>query len=299
MLVTWKYRPRETLIQRLDPRARLIFMACVILAITLAQVWDIRLLLPLFILVLVLYLLARIEWRDVRRAWLLISVILVFIIGLNALIAGRGGPMAVLQEASPVVLFQTPTLQIPLTPWSLTITITVARAWFALTQFVRLLTMAMLAVPVAYTFDPSMYGVIFRRLGLPDKASFTMDLAFRFVPSLGRDFAITMDAQRARGYELERARGGLIERLRRLAPLLVPVTMQSIVAGEEVVDAMDLRAFGTRPRTWMRAGELAYQRRDVILIGLGLAILVGSLGARAAGFGEFWLPEGLVALAGG
>lgn len=299
MLVTWKYRPRETLIQRLDPRARLIFMACVILAITLAQVWDIRLLLPLFILVLILYLLARIEWRDVRRAWLLISVILVFIIGLNALIAGRGGPMAVLQEASPVVLFQTPTIQIPLTPWSLTVTITVARVWFALTQFVRLLTMAMLAVPVAYTFDPSMYGVIFRRLGLPDKASFTMDLAFRFVPSLGRDFAITMDAQRARGYELERAHGGIVERLRRLAPLLVPVTMQSIVAGEEVVDAMDLRAFGTRPRTWMRAGELVYRPRDYILIGLGVAILVGSLAARAAGFGEFWLPEGLVALAGG
>lgn len=299
MLVTWKYRPRETLIQRLDPRARLIFMVCVILAITLAQVWDIRLLLPLFILVLILYLLARIEWRDVRRAWLLISVILVFIIGLNALIAGRGGPMAVLQEASPVVLFQTPTFQIPFTPWSLTVTITVVRAWFALTQFVRLLTMAMLAVPVAYTFDPSMYGVIFRRLGLPDKAAYTMDLAFRFVPTLGRDFGITMDAQRARGYELERGRGGIVERLRRLAPLLVPVTMQAIVAGEEVVDAMDLRAFGTRRRTWMRAGELAYRPRDYALIGLGVMILVGSLGARVMGFGDFWLPEALAAFAGG
>ncbi len=299
MLVAWKYRPRETLIQRLDPRARLIFMVCVILAITLAQVWDIRLLLPLFILVLILYLLARIEWQDVRRAWLLISVILVFIIGLNALIAGRGGPMAVLQEASPVVLFQTPTLRIPFTPWSLTVTITVARAWFALTQFVRLLTMAMLAVPVAYTFDPSMYGVIFRRLGLPDKASYTMDLAFRFVPTLGRDFAITMDAQRARGYELERARGGIVERLRRLAPLLVPVTMQAIVAGEEVVDAMDLRAFGTRRRTWMRADELVYQPRDYVLIGLGVVILLGSLGARAMGFGDFWLPAALAAWAGG
>jgi hypothetical protein len=33
-----------------------------------------------------------------------------------------------------------------------------------------------------------------------------------------------MDAQRARGYELENVRGGPIAQIRRLAPLVVPVT---------------------------------------------------------------------------
>jgi energy-coupling factor transport system permease protein len=296
LFVTWKYRQRDTFIQRLDPRARLVFMACIIFAITLAQIWDIRLLLPLFFLAFGLYFLARIEWQDIRRAWIFITILVCFIVGLNALIAGRGGPTAVLVEDSPI-LYQTPTLFIPLTPWSITITITVVRAFFAVTQIVRMLTMAALAIVIPYTLDPSIYGVSFRQLGLPDKASFTMDLAFRFVPTLGRDFTLTVDAQRARGYELERLRGGIFDRLRRLAPLIVPVTMGAIVNGEEVIDAMDLRAFGSRPRTWLR--QLHFELRDYVYMGLGAAILVGYIAIRLSGHGEFWVPDFMYSLAAG
>jgi len=295
MLVAWKYRPRNTIIQRLDPRARLIFLACLFAAFSIAQIWDVRLLLPLFALSLFLYFLARIEWKDIRRAWAFILILVVFIVGINALIAGRGGPAEVLEEHSPV-LWQA-WIGIPATTWGFTITITVVKAFFAVTQIVRMLTMAILAIPIPYTMDPAVYGVSFRRLGLPDKASFTMDLAFRFIPTLGRDFAITMDAQRARGYEMESLRGGLISRLRRLAPLIVPVTMQSIVTGEEVVDAMDLRAFGVRPRTWLY--ELHYERRDYIFIGLGVAILLASIVLKLLGYGRFWIPEALIHWAGG
>lgn len=295
MLVAWKYRPRNTIIQRLDPRARLIFLGCIFAAFAVGEIWDIRLLLPLFALSVFLYLLARIEWQDVKRAWAFIIVLVVFIVGINALLAGRGGPTAVLQEQSPV-LWQAPTLVIPGTTWSITIKITVVKAFFAVVQIIRMLTMAIVAIPIPYTMDPAVYGVSFRRMGLPDKASFTMDLAFRFIPTLGRDFSITVDAQRARGYEVESLRGGIVSRLRRLAPLMVPVTMQAIVTGEEVIDAMDLRAFGVRPRTWLR--ELHYQRRDYIFIALGLAILVAAIVLRALGYGEFWMPESLYRLGG-
>lgn len=295
MLVAWKYRPRDTFIQRLDPRARLTFLACIILAVSGAQVWDFRFLLPLFILSLVLYLLARIEWRDVWRAWAFILFLVIFIVGINGLLAGRGGPTAVLHDQS-AVLFRSPTLYIPLTPWSITITITVVRSFFAITQIVRMLTMATLAIPIPYTMDPSVYGVAFRRMGLPDKASFTMDLAFRFIPTLGRDFLITVDAQRARGYEVESAKGGIINRLRRLAPLIVPVTMSAIVTGEEVIDAMDLRAFGVRPRTWYR--QLHFQLRDYLFIALGVAILTSFIVVRILGYGQFWVPEWWYHLAG-
>jgi len=288
VLVAWRYRPRDTFIQRLDPRSRLTFLACIILAVSGAQVWDIRLLLPLFILSLILYLLARIEWRDVWRAWAFILFLVVFIVGINGLLAGRGGPTAVLQDQS-AVLLRSPTLHIPLTPWSITLKITVVRSFFAITQIVRMLTMAILAIPIPYTMDPSVYGVTFRRMGLPDKASFTMDLAFRFIPTLGRDFMITVDAQRARGYEMESTKGGVISRLRRLAPLIVPVTMSAIVTGEEVIDAMDLRAFGVRPRTWYR--QLHFGLRDYLFIALGVAILVLFIAVRVMGYGQFWVPE--------
>jgi len=295
MLVAWKYRPRNTIIQRLDPRARLIFLACLFASFAIAQIWDIRLLFPLFVLSIVLYLLARIEWQDIRRAWIFFLVFIVAIVGVNALLSGRGGPMSVLQDTSPV-LIQTPTLRIPGVNWTIHITITTLRVFFAVTQMIRMFTMAILALPIPYTIDPSVYGVSFRRMGLPDKASFTMDLAFRFIPTLGRDFAITVDAQRARGYEMESLSGGIISRIRRLAPLIVPVTMQSILTGEEVIDAMDLRAFGVRPRTWLR--ELHYERRDYMFIGLGVAILVVSIILRGMGYGAFWAPDWIYHLTG-
>jgi energy-coupling factor transport system permease protein len=294
VLVTWKYRPRDTFIQSLDPRARFIFLACIVLAITVVPIWDVRLLLPIFLLVLALYLMAHIPWRDTRRAWTIILVFVTIIVGLSVL-TGRGGPQSLeqLEQTSPKLVEWT-LLTFPGLNWSLTVIITVARAFFAIAQLLRMLTMALLAIPIAYTIDPGIYGVTFRRLGLSDRVAYLMDLAFRFVPTLGRDFTITVDAQRARGYEVESLKGGVFERLRRLAPLIVPVTMHSIVTGEEVIDAMDLRAFGARRRTWLR--ELHYRTRDYLFIGLGLAIFVAFMALFFLGYGDFWLPDWFVAL---
>ncbi len=131
---------------------------------------------------------------------------------------------------------------------------------------------------------------LFRRLGLPDKVAFSMDLAFRFVPTLARDFSLTLDAQRARGYEVEKLSGGLIAQIRKMAPLIVPVTINAIVGAEDIVNAMDLRCFGLRPRTWLQ--ELRYTPRDYALIAFSVAVLVGSTLARALlRVGDFWVPD--------
>jgi len=73
----------------------------------------------------------------------------------------------------------------------------------------------------------------------------------RFIPTFGRDFQLTMDAQRARGYELENISGGLFAQVRKLGPIFVPVTIHAIMGSEDIIDAMDLRAFGIGPRTWL------------------------------------------------
>lgn len=295
MLVSWKYRFRDTFIQRLDPRTRLIFMACVIMGFTIPQIWDFRLILPIFVISMTLYLLARIEWKDIRRAWFFVLVLVIFIVGLNGLLSGRGGPTSVIQEENPAILAEW-TLGIPGTAFATTIQITAVKTWFALTQMTRMLAMAILALPLPYTMDPNIYGITFRRMGASDKVSFTVDLAFRFLPTLARDLSITVDAQRTRGYEMDTLKGGIIERIRRLAPLVIPVTMQSTVTGEEVIDAMDLRAFGTAERTWLK--ELHFGPSDYFIIALGVAIFIGLCVSRFVfGIGEFWVPDFMLALA--
>jgi energy-coupling factor transport system permease protein len=223
---------------------------------------------------------ARIEWEDVKRPLLYIFILVVFIVGLNGLLSGRGGPSVVNDPNSPI-WFEIPLVGIP---------VTISKAWFAINQIFRMLTMAFLALPIPYTMDPNIYGTAFKRMGASDRVSFTMDLAFRFVPTFARDLTTTIDAQRARGYEMDKLKGGLVARIQRLAPLIIPVTMQSTVTGEEVIDAMDLRAFGTAPRTWLK--ELHYAPRDYAMIGLGVGILVLCCVLKwGFGIGGFVVPD--------
>jgi energy-coupling factor transport system permease protein len=89
---------------------------------------------------------------------------------------------------------------------------------------------------------------------------------------------------------MDKLKGGLIAKIRKLAPLIIPVTMQSTVTGEEVIDAMDLRAFGTAPRTWLK--KLKYAPRDYVIIGLGVAIFITCCVLKwGFGIGGFFVPE--------
>lgn len=85
--------------------------------------------------------------------------------------------------------------------------------------------------------------------------------------------------------------------MRKIGPLMVPVTIHAIIGSEDIIDAMDLRAFGIGPRTWLQ--KLDYKMKDRILIGVGLAILLFSMALSTLGQGQFWVPPGLLALAGG
>ena len=289
MLVTWRYRKRKSLVQSFDPRAWLIFYAC-FLAATLFF-WDVRWLAPLLILALIALFTSCVPLREMRRPLLFIVGFVMFY-ALLTFLTGRGGLEVYTEEhlvrrlSAPFTVFN----------WRPTLDITVERAFFAVSQLVRVLSIAIMTILIPYSLDPALYGVAFRGLGLPDKIAYAMDLTMRFIPTFGRDFQLTMDAQRARGYELEKIRGGLFAQVRKLGPLIVPVTIHAILGSEDIIDAMDLRAFGVGPRTWLQ--QLTYRRRDRVLIAFGVLILLTALAAAFLGYGAFWVPEALFKLAG-
>ena len=80
-------------------------------------------------------------------------------------------------------------------------------------------------------------------------------------------------------------------------PVFVPVTIHAIIGSEDIIDAMDLRAFGVGPRTWLQVLDRGF--KDRILIWTGVAILVGSILLGAFGYGTFWVPEALLRSATG
>ncbi len=293
MLVTWRYHERGTFLESIDPRARWITAFLVLFSII--QFWDIRYVLPLFGLAMLQYFMTRLTWKDTRQVWMFITFLVVIVIGINGLLTGRGGT-GVLAQMEPTYIWQG-SIKIPLTSWEMTPNITVEKVAFAITQIFRMLGSAVLFFIIPFTMDPRLYGVTFGGMGIPYRMAFSMDLAFRFVPTLARDFKITLDAQRARGYEIDQLKGGIFEALRKIAPLIVPVVMNSIVNGEDIINAMDLRCFGISERTWIE--KLTYRKRDYAWIGFGVLCFLTCLTLNwGFDLGEFYVPPVLYTIFG-
>jgi energy-coupling factor transport system permease protein len=254
--------------------------------------WDVRFLLPFWLLALFVLFTSGVKWMEIRRAFLFI-IGFVFFFAILTFLTGRGGSEVYAQEHL-IRQFRAP---FSILGWTPTLKVTVERAFYAVSQLVRVSSIAIMTILIPYSLDPALYGITFKGLGMPDKFAYAMDLTMRFIPTFSRDFQLTMDAQRARGYEIEKLNGGIIEQVRKMGPIFVPVTIHAIIASEDIIDAMDLRAFGVGPRTWLDV--LDRDTKDRILIGVGVVILVVSIGLSMFGYGKFWVPEALVRLAGG
>ena len=288
MLVTWAYHFRDSLMEKIDPRARWIFS--LLFLFTISMYWDLRFLLFFFVLGWIWYSLARVNFKETRRAWILVSILLFSMIVVNTILSGGGAAGVVKGPGHPVFSLD---FRIPLVSWTVNFTLTIERLWFGLCQLIRVWAISAIFIIIPFSMDPRLYGVTFRRLGLSDRFAFSMDLAFRYVPTLARDFAVTLDAQKARGYEIERVEGGLITQVRRIAPLIIPITIGSILSGEDMVNAMDLRCFGLRPRTWIQL--TIYQWYDYVIIAFGIAMLLTSIILRNfVHLGDFWVPPFII-----
>ena len=288
MLVTWRYKPRKSLIQSFDPRAWIIFYACFLASTVLF--WDFRYQTALFIITMITVFTSGIKFSEMKRAWIFIGGFVIFF-SLLTFLTGRGGVELYKEEH----LISRLAANFTILGWRPTLTITAEKIMYAVTMLVRVFSLASMTILIPYSLNPAHYGITFRGLGLPDKVAYGMDLTMRFIPSFGRDFMLTRDAQRARGYELEKITGGLFATVRKLAPLIVPVTIHAIVSSEDIIDAMDLRAFGVGPRTWLE--QLVYRKRDRLLIAFGIFLIGFSIGLSLLGFGKFWVPQFLLAAA--
>lgn len=288
MLVAWRYRKREnSFIQSFDPRAWLIFYICCF--ISTLSFWDVRFLMPFLAIAIFVLLTSGVRWNEIRRAFLFI-VFFIFFFAILTFLTGRGGSEVYEQEH----LIREFRASFSILGWTPALKVTVERAFFAVSQLVRYSCVAVMTILIPYSLNPALYGITFKGLGLPDKFAYAMDLTMRFIPTFGRDFQLTMDAQRARGYELDKISGGIIQQVRKLGPIFVPVTIHAIIGSEDIIDAMDLRAFGVGPRTWLDV--LTYATRDRVLIAVGVVLLVASIVISAMGFGAFWVPDVLVRL---
>jgi len=266
MLINFTYIKRDTPIHRLDPRVKFVLMLAY--ALSVAQTSNVWFVLVGFIGAWLYYRAARLSWKETRRTWIFILFLCFILVVVNYFFSGGAIAQGV-DMSHAHVLFFVPSLKLTthfpfLAPSSLPMS--VESLFFMLTQAMRIISIVVISLPITYTTDPSQFGVAFREMGLGDKVSYAIELSFRFLPTTVRDFQTTLDAQRARGFEIDKLRGGLFSKVARLAPMLVPVVIGSIVGAEDIISAMELRCFGVTKRTWLV--ELQTRPRDRLFLWL-------------------------------
>jgi energy-coupling factor transport system permease protein len=279
MRAAFPYLGRGSWLARRDPRT--LVLAGFLFAIAVTQLRDARHLAVVLVFALAYYRLAAIPWGSTRLQWTYLLVVIFLFSAINTLITGgRTGSFA---EVDTHVLLTIPVVGAEISAEGISLMVS---------QILRFAAIAAVSFPLAYAIAPGDLGVALRRLGLGDRIAVMIDLTIRFIPTLAAEFAETIDAQRVRGFDPTARRGGPITRLRRLAPIFVPVTVGSIAGAEDTIDAMDLRGFGVGRRTWYR--DLRFDVADRLVIGLFVAFVVVVAAVNLTGHSQHYLLPFLV-----
>jgi len=127
------------------------------------------------------------------------------------------------------------------------------------------------------TTSPDHLGLALEQTRIPYEFCFAFTTAVRFVPVLAEEAQTIMDAQKARGLELER--GNFLKRIRNYIPILIPLIVSAIRRSLELAEAMESRAWGaTGKRTNLYI--LKIHRGDFVLIAITILVLAAAIYTR-------------------
>lgn len=249
-----QYVPGESLLHRLDPRAKIFCTLVFVLCVLVAGSWlsyGLFTLLPLLLIAL-----AGISWRLVFRALQSFWVILVLTFLLQIFFTPgetifRAGVLQITREGIHLggLLF-----------WRLTVIIILS----------SLLTFT--TSPLDLTAAVERLLAPLTRTGLPVRElAMMMVVAMRFLPILWQEALTIRKAQQARGADFNSGRPW--ERLSKTVPLLVPLFASAFTRAEELAVAMEARCYRVGAKRG-RLYPLRFTRWDFFASGVALAVFV-------------------------
>jgi len=254
-----------TLVHRLDPRAKIVWLVS-LMVVALVVIDPLYLLPPLaftvaFLVLSRVYVLKEFHSKWVMTALVGSTVMLVVFNGLFAAIEVRGG----------TVLFY-------ISVFGLKYPITVEGFYLGLGAALRLLVMMLSFLVVAFTTYPRDLANSLERVGLPYKLTFIIALTFRFIPFLEEEGRRIVDALKSRGYR-GFEEGGFAERLKAYSTLFTVLIVNSLSLVRRVGVVLEAKCFGSSPkRTSLRDYKL--KPADYAVIASSLALLAAYLVLR-------------------
>ena len=259
-----QYFPGKSVIHRLDPRTKLLFLVVYIIALFLAVNWVSYGLMLAFLVAVISA--SRVPWKAFFRGMKPLLFILLFT-GILNLFFTKG--------EHPLVAFWV----IEIYPEG------VVRAVFML---VRILMLVMGTFLLTYTTSPialtdgleSLLSPL-KKIKVPvHELAMMMCIALRFIPTLIEETDKIMAAQKARGADFES--GKLLERVKALIPILVPLFISAFRRADELATAMECRCYqGGNGRSKMKL--LRYNSWDLWAFLIGAAVVAGVCLLRSLG----------------
>ncbi|MBS7615974.1 energy-coupling factor transporter transmembrane protein EcfT [Candidatus Bathyarchaeota archaeon] len=241
-----RFRRVSSPIHNLDPRIKFIY-ACAIFVIAILF-WEFLPLAVLFVIQIPFVLIAGVkrEWiRSMRGAAFLASIIFLTNLIFSFINAGY--------------------------------TITLSSLEYALAMTLRFLVLIESFSIFFLTTSPDHLGLALEQTHVPYEFCFAFTTAVRFVPVLAEEAQTIMDAQKARGLELEK--GNFLKRIRNYIPILIPLIVSAIRRSLELAEAMESRAWGaTKKRTNLYV--LKMKRNDFVFIAITVGILAAAIFVR-------------------
>lgn len=258
-----QYFPGDTIVHRLDPRTKLIWVILYIVALFCAKSY-VSYALVAVVLILMLCL-SHIRLGVIVKG-LKPLLIIIILTGLLNLFYTQG---------TPLVSF-----------WIFTITREgIRNAVFMIARIVMLIFGTFLLTyttsPIALTDALEILLGPLKRVGLPvHELAMMMCIALRFIPTLISETDKIISAQKARGADFES--GNLLRRAKALIPILVPLFISAFRRADELAVAMEARCYrGGEGRTRMK--QLVMQLRDYIALALGAAFVAAVIVLRVFG----------------
>lgn len=155
--------------------------------------------------------------------------------------------------------------------------LTAADVEFAVAMTLRFVVLVESFSVFFLTTSPDHLGLALEQTHVPYEFAFAFTTAVRFVPVLAEEAQTIMDAQKARGLELEK--GGFLKRIRNYVPVLIPLIVSAIRRSLELAEAMESRAWGaTKKRTNLYA--LKFHRGDFALLAITIGVLAVAIYVR-------------------
>ena len=256
-----QYFPGNSVVHRLDPRTKLIMLVMYIVALFCAESWISYGVMLVFLAVIIAF--SKIPVKSILRGMKPLIVILVFTGALN------------------LFLTEGDTVWVQL--WVITITKEgVFRAIFMVTRILMLISGTFMLTyttsPISLTDGLESLLNPLKALRLPvHELAMMMCIALRFIPTLIEETDKIMSAQKARGADFES--GSLMQRVKALVPILVPLFISAFRRADELATAMECRCYqGGDGRTKMKL--LRYKLGDFQAYGVGMLLLAAVITLR-------------------